>query len=128
VKPVQRRQKAADVIGALGADALEVDAGGEDAALPGQHDGLGVAAAQAGKARGQRLAELDIERIGLAMTHCEDGDAVIEGDVDHARTPCAAAPATVRLSRCQSRSACRIAAVNTTIATIWCASASGSAA
>ena len=117
VEPVQRRQKAAHVMRRRPALMRMRSTPAEKIVpCPVSTTALASPPRKLGKARGQRLAEFDVERVGLAVTHGEHGDAVIDGDVDHARTPCAAAPAAARLSRCHSRSACRIAAVNTTIA------------
>ncbi len=114
VELVQRRQEFANVVGAALADADQIDAGGKDLALPGQHDGFRRAVAQFGKARRQRLAEFDVERIGLAVPQGDDGNAVIDRDVDHAACPTASG--TRASARCDSRSAWTMAMLNTTIA------------
>ena len=62
---------------------MQIDAGGEHPALPGQHHGLGVRAAQRLELRGDRLAEFDVERIGLAVDHRHDGDAAAVAQFDH---------------------------------------------
>ena len=90
VEPVQRRQEFADIIGAARADADQIDAGRKNLALPGQHHGLGVGAAQLVETRGQRLAEFDVERIGLAVRERQHRNAGVVLDIDHAACPAAA--------------------------------------
>ena len=131
VKPVQRREKLPQIVGAAGAGALQVDAGGKHRPLPGEHDRLGLAAREFGQPRGQRIAEFDVERVRLAMRHGEDGDAAFGFDVHHVRC----APPTSRgasgdgrrvSTRWRRPSACTTAMVSTMIAIAWCAMARGS--
>jgi hypothetical protein len=88
VELVQSGQEFADVVGAARAQPLKIDAGGKDFALPREHHRLGIGLAQLQKARGQRLAKFDVERIGLAVHQRQHGNSVIDFDVDH--TPCSA--------------------------------------
>jgi hypothetical protein len=61
----------------------EIDTGGKHFALPGQHHRGGVGAAQRLELRSERRAELDVERVGLAVNHRYDGDAAAPGQLDH---------------------------------------------
>ena len=119
VEPVQRRQKSPDVGRAALAQPHQIDAGGKHPALPGQHHGPVSEPAQRLELRGERLAEFDVERVGLAVNHLHDGDAAAMAQFDHvvprarsAERPAPRAPAC----RGASRSAWITAIVSTTIA------------
>ena len=73
--------------------------------------------AQLHEARGQRLAEFDVERIGLAVRQRQHGDAVHRLLMSIMRACHRRRAATAQaVARCDSRSACTTAMVNTTIA------------
>ncbi len=87
VEPVQRRQEAPHVRRAALAQPNQIDAGGKHPALAGEHHGPGGRIARAVELRGDRLAELDVERIGLAVHHGHDGDAAALATVRSCRAP-----------------------------------------
>ncbi len=87
---MQRRKKLADVGGSTCAQALEVDAGGEDLPPTGQHHRLRVVFPQLLEARGKTVAKLNIERIGLAMHHRQNRHAVDDLTFDHVSNSCGA--------------------------------------
>src|SRR6185436_3528015 len=126
----QRRQKSPDIIRAALAQAQQVDARGEHGALPGQHDGPGVRRAQRLELRGKRIAELEVEGVGLAMVDPDDSDAVAMAQFNHVtprglETPTSAGIAAT-IDRTDSRSAWITTIVSTAMPVIWCNSASGS--
>jgi hypothetical protein len=81
---VQHGQEFADVASAAFAQLDEIDAGGKNLALPGQNDGFCIRLSQFHEARRQRLAEFDVECIGVAMLESQHSDAAGGFDIDHA--------------------------------------------
>ena len=117
IKPVQRRQELPNIVGAALAQPFQIDAGRKDLALPGQHHRLRVGLTQIGKAAASASTEFDIERIGLAVRQRQDRQFRLDVSllIMHV-APRDGLQQVQSMARCDSRSACTIAAVNTTIA------------
>jgi hypothetical protein len=77
------RQKDVEVRGAAAHDAQQIHAGGKDRPRRGDDDRLrGRARAVVERIR-QRVAELEVERVRLAVDHRENGHVVAVGDFNH---------------------------------------------
>jgi hypothetical protein len=84
-RPVQNRQKLAYIVGPARIYPDEVDARRKHAALSGDYDGPDVGSAKLLEAFHQRLTQIDVERIGLAMPYGDDCNAVVGFQIDHDR-------------------------------------------
>src|SRR5262249_14684854 len=80
---VQRRKKSADVRRAFGGDADEIDAGGKDRAPTGDEARRAARRAARVDARGDRLTQLEVEDVRLAVREGEDRDRAVARDVYH---------------------------------------------
>ena len=63
--------------------AQQIDPGRENVALAGQHHRFGARIAQLAKGRPQRVGELGVHGVGLAMRHGDDRDLALMTDFDH---------------------------------------------
>jgi hypothetical protein len=88
IEAMKSGQKVMNIIGTASAQSLEVDPGGENPALTGQHHSPGIRRTQISKVPRQRIAELDVERTSLAMGEREDSNAIGNFALYHG--PCSA--------------------------------------
>src|SRR5262249_40579487 len=117
-QPVQGREELADIVRAAVTQPLQIDARGKYLPLSGDHHRLRARLAQIGEQIGHCIAELDVERIGFAMHHRQNGYTVYDIAFDHALCSAGRACAAREIARCDNRSACTTAMVKTTIASI----------
>src|SRR5262249_33563446 len=88
IEKMKRGQELADVVGAATAQLFQVDARAEYLALARENNCLFAGLAQLSKARGQRIAKFDVERIGFAVGQRQHSNSINSIAFDHA--PCSA--------------------------------------
>ena len=91
---VERQQELLDLLGPAVEQPLQVDAGGERAAGAGEDDRVGVwSPPSVGR---QRLQQLEVQHVHLAVLEADDGDSVVMFDCDHGDLPIVTSPAPRR--------------------------------